>query len=98
MIFFSRFKLRAHNEMGASAYSSDVSYTTDPGRPGPPPKPTLKVPYSFTHPFTNLFIYPHPHMQFTTDPRPNLPSSYPLIQTCIHSHQHIQSAYSFDVS
>jgi len=37
-----RFKLRAHNEMGASAYSSDVSYTTDPGRPGPPPKPTLK--------------------------------------------------------
>ena len=28
--------------MGASAYSSDVSYTTTPGRPGPPPKPTPK--------------------------------------------------------
>jgi len=36
-----RFKLRAHNEMGASAYSSDVSYTTNPGRPGPPPKPQV---------------------------------------------------------
>ena len=28
--------------MGASAYSSDVSYTTNPGRPGPPPKPQAK--------------------------------------------------------
>lgn len=37
-----RFKLRAHNEMGASQYSSDVTYTTKPGRPGPPPKPQTK--------------------------------------------------------
>jgi len=37
-----KFKLRAHNEMGASAYSTDVSYTTLPGRPGPPPKPQVK--------------------------------------------------------
>jgi len=37
-----RFKLRAHNEMGASQYSADVSFTTKPGRPGPPPKPQTK--------------------------------------------------------
>lgn len=37
-----RFKLRAHNEMGASQYSTDVSYTTKPGRPNPPPKPQTK--------------------------------------------------------
>jgi len=37
-----RFKLRAHNEMGGSQYSSDVTYTTKPGRPGPPPKPQTK--------------------------------------------------------
>ena len=37
-----RFKLRAHNEMGASQYSSVVSYTTKPGRPSPPPKPQTK--------------------------------------------------------
>jgi hypothetical protein len=45
-----RFKLRAHNEMGASQYSPDVSFTTKPGRPGPPPKPQTKSrirPHSF---------------------------------------------------
>ena len=45
-----RFKLRAHNEMGASQYSPDVSFTTKPGRPGPPPKPQTKGrirPHSF---------------------------------------------------
>ncbi len=40
-VFFSRFKLKAHNENGASTYSTDVSYTTKPGRPGPPPKPQV---------------------------------------------------------
>lgn len=37
-----KFKLRAHNEMGASQYSSEVSFTTKPCRPGPPPKPQTK--------------------------------------------------------
>ena len=37
-----RFKLRAHNEMGASSYSAIVTYTTNPGRPAPPPKPVTK--------------------------------------------------------
>ena len=37
-----RFKLRAHNEMGASQYSALVSYTTRPGRPSPPPRPQTK--------------------------------------------------------
>ena len=37
-----RFKLRAHNEMGASQYSDVVSFNTKPGRPGPPPKPQTK--------------------------------------------------------
>ena len=37
-----RFKLRAHNEMGASQYSAIVSYQTKPGRPFPPPKPQTK--------------------------------------------------------
>ena len=37
-----RFKLRAHNEMGASQYSGLVSYTTRPGRPSPPPRPQTK--------------------------------------------------------
>ena len=37
-----RFKLRAHNEMGASSYSAIVTYTTKPSRPAPPPKPQTK--------------------------------------------------------
>ena len=45
-----RFKLRAHNEMGASQYSGIVNYTTRPARPQPPAKPQVKGkvrPYTF---------------------------------------------------
>ena len=45
-----RFKLRAHNEMGASQYSGTVNYTTRPARPGPPARPQVKGkvrPHSF---------------------------------------------------
>lgn len=37
-----RFRIRAHNEMGASPYSSDVSYVTRPAQPGPPCKLATK--------------------------------------------------------
>ena len=45
-----RFKLRAHNEMGASQYSGIVNYTTRPARPQPPAKPQVRGkvrPHSF---------------------------------------------------